>query len=293
MTADSTILVTGATGKVGRNVVTQLLDAGVSVRALTRHPDAAGLPAGASVVEGDLSAPETFAGSLEGVSAAFLVWPFLTADAAPGVLEALVKNRVRRVVYLSASGVRRERARQSDPITQFHADLERLIEDAGLDGPDGPEWTFLRAGGFASNDLGWAVQIHEEGVVRAPFGDAGRSVIHERDIAAVAAHTLTHPDHRGKTYVLTGPETLTTRERVRIVGGAIGRSLRFEEISSEDARAQYLADGWPVSVVDGMLHAHAEMVTAPEQVTSAVEDLTGAPALTYRQWAIDHADDFR
>lgn len=290
MTADSAILVTGATGKVGRNVVTQLLDAGASVRALTRHPDAAALPAGASVVEGDLSAPETFAGSLEGVSAAFLVWPFLTADAAPGVLEALVQQGVRRVAYLSASGVRRERERQSDPITQFHADLERLIEEAG---PDGLEWTFLRAGGFASNDLGWAAQIHEEGVVRAPFGDAGRSVIHERDIAAVAAHTLTHPDHRGKAYVLTGPETLTTRERVRIVGGVIGRSLRFEEVTSEDARAQYLADGWPVSVVDGILQAHAEMVTAPEQVTSAVEDLTGAPALTYRQWAVDHADDFR
>ncbi|MER5424436.1 NAD(P)H-binding protein [Streptosporangium roseum] len=280
------ILVTGASGNVGRQVVSQLRDAGAAVRALVRDPSAAGLPEEVDVVRGDLSAPDTLEVALDGVESVFLVWPFLTADGAPAVLDVIGRH-ARRVVYLSSAGVREDVERQGDPINQFHADVERLIERSGL------EWTFLRAGGFAANTLAWAPEIRDGGVVRAPFGAATRSLIHEQDIAAVAVRVLTGDGHAGAKHHLTGPELLSTVEQVRAVGEAAGRPARFEEIPVEEARRQMLADGWPTSVVDGIFDAHAGMVTEPERVTSTVEEITGVPARTFRQWAADHAGDFR
>ena len=280
------ILVTGATGSVGGQVVSQLPNTGVNVCALVRNPDFAGLPDSVEVVWGDLTKPDTLDAGLEGVDSVFLVWPFLTAETAPAVLEA-VKRCVRRVVYLSSVGVRDDVEVQADPINQFHSDIERLIEESGL------EWTFLRSGGLATNTLGWAEQIRAEGVVREPYGGAIRSLIHERDIAAVAVRALTEDGYGGEKYVLTGPELLTQVEQVRAIGGAIGRSLRFEEIPPEAARREWIAAGLPPSVVDGIFEAHARMVAEPERVTRTVEEITGRPARTFRQWAIDHADDFR
>ncbi|WP_224371022.1 NmrA family NAD(P)-binding protein [Hyalangium versicolor] len=281
----SPILVTGATGKVGRHVISELLRMGIAVRALTRNPGAANLPEGVELVRGDLSDPATFEASLQGVERVFLLWPLLTAEAAPGVVGALAKH-ARRIVYLSSFGVRDELEVQADPITSFHAAIERQIERSGL------EWTFLRPGGFASNTLWWAPQIRAEGVVRWPFAAAARSLIHERDIAAVAVRALTSDGHQGAKYVLTGPQAVTQAEQVRLIGEAIGRPARFEEIPPEIMRQQLVAF-MPPSVVDGILDYHARCVKEPEQVSRTVEEVTGAPAHTFGEWAIDHAADFR
>lgn len=286
MERPSMILVTGGTGNVGRQVVSQLLGTGVAVRALTRGPDSAGLPGGVEVVRGDLADPDTLDACLDGVDAVFLVWPFFTAEAAPAVLNVVAKH-ARRIVLLSSMGVRDDVEAQADPINQFHADLERLIEKSGL------EWTFLRCHSFATNTLWWASQIRSDGVVRESYGAAARPVIHERDIAAVAVRALTSDGHRGATYCLTGPQVLTQVEQVHAIGEAIGRSLCFEEISPEAGRQKMLAQGWPSAVVDGLLNAYAAMVTSPAPVTTTVEEITGAPARTFREWAVDHADDFR
>ena len=286
MTEQSKILVTGATGNVGGQVVSQLLDTGAPVRALVRDPDYGGLPDGVEVVRGDLSAPDTLDAPLEGVETVFLVWPFLTVEAAPAVLDA-VKRHARRIVYLSSMGVRDDLERQADPINQFHADMERLIEQSGL------EWTFLRPSGFATNTLGWAEQIRADGAVRAPYGAMARSLIHERDIASVAVRALTDDGHAGATHVLSGPEVLTQVEQVPAIGEAIGQPLRFEELSRETARQGMIAAWGDPSTVDGMLGAGAAFVMQPERVTSTVEEVTEAPAHTFRQWVTDHADDFR
>lgn len=164
------ILVIGATGSVGRQVVSQLLDAGADVRALTRDPEAAGLPAGVEVVRGDLADPGGLDAILEGVDAVFLVWPFFSAEGATAVVDAIARH-AGRIVYLSAKVA-------ADDRESFWAVVERRIEESGL------EWTFLRPTGFAKNTLGWADQIRT-GVVRAPYGQAARSLIDERDIAAV------------------------------------------------------------------------------------------------------------
>jgi uncharacterized protein YbjT (DUF2867 family) len=275
------ILVTGATGTVGRQTVSQLLGAGAPIRALTRHPDAARLPGDVDVVGGDLSDPDTLAPALEDVEAVFLVWPFTTAEGAPAVLEA-VERETRRLVYLSSAG-----GQQPDPVGLFHGDMERLIEESKL------EWTFLRPSGFATNTLMWAGQICENGVVRWPYGAAARSLIHEADIAAVAVRALTGDGHGGAKHVLTGPELLTQAEQVRTIGDVIGRPARWEDVPPEAVRDGLAAAFGDASFADHALDAWARFVQEPELVTSTVERITGTRARTFREWASDHAGDFR
>ena len=275
------ILVTGATGTVGRQTVSLLLATGAEVRALARHPDAARLPGAVEVVGGDLSDPGTLASALKGADAIFLVWPFTTAEGAPAVLDA-IERETRRLVYLSSAGGQRP-----DPVGLFHADMERLIEQSKL------EWTFLRPSGFATNTLMWAGQIREDGVVRWPYGAAARSLIHESDIAAVAVRALTSEGHGGEKPVLTGPELLTQAEQVHTIGEAIGRPVRWEEVTPDAVRDGLAAAFGDASFADHALDAWARFVDEPELVTSTVERITGAPARTFREWASDHADDFR
>ncbi len=298
----SVILVTGATGHVGRHVVSQLLHTSAAVRALVRNPSSANLPSPVEVVRGDLSDPDTLNACLVGVEAVFLMWPFPTATAAPAVLDA-VKKHARRIVYLSSVSVRDDLERQSDPISAFHADIEHVIEQSGL------EWTMLRPSGFATNTLLWAPQIRADGVVRWPYGAAARSLIHERDIAAVAIRALTEEGHAGAKYVLTGPEALTQVEQMHTIGEVIGRPLRYDEIEPAAAR-KLLLTAWgvpsfvarllllltnarPRRMVDGALDAWAKFVTEPELISPMVEEVTGVPARTFREWATDHAADFR
>jgi uncharacterized protein YbjT (DUF2867 family) len=277
------ILVTGATGTVGRQVVTQLSERGVPVRAVTRDPSSAGLPAGVEVVRGDLAEPASLDPHLAGADSVFLVWPFTSPELAAGlgarVVEILARH-VTRVVYLSAQAA----AGRPD---SFWATMERLIEDSGV------AWTFLRPTGFAANTLMWADQIRGQGAVRWPYGAATRSLVHEYDLAAVAVRALTEDRHAGQRYLLTGPEAITQADQVRIIGEVTGRAVRWEEPPPGEARRQLLAAWGDPGFVDSALATWAGMVTQPEPVTRTVEEITGAPARTFRQWAADHASDFR
>lgn len=267
------IFVTGATGKVGRHVVTGLTDRGAHVRALVRDPGAADLPAAVDVTPGDLSEPQALAARLDGVQAVFLVWPFFSAEGADQVVDVLAGGG-RRLVYLSAeaAGARPD---------SFWARVERLIERSAT------EWTFLRPTGFAANTLMWADQIRDAGVVRWPYGNAARSLIHERDIAGVAVRALTEDGHSGRRYVLTGPRALTQIEQVREIGVAIGRAVRWHELSREDAERE-LGGRLPATALD----TWAGFVETPEIVTATVHEVMGTPARPFDEWARDHADDF-
>jgi uncharacterized protein YbjT (DUF2867 family) len=187
------------------------------------------------------------------------------------------------VVYLSAMAVRDDLDEQPGAVW---AGVERLIRRTSL------EWTFLRPSGFATNALMWADQIRAAGVVRWPYGAATRSLIHERDIAAVAVRALTGDGHAGARYVLTGPEAMTQVEQVHAIGEAIGRPVSWEELSPDIARKELLAAWGDASFVDIALGSWADMVTAPEPVTRTVEQITCVPARTFREWAADHADAF-
>ncbi|WP_439673686.1 SDR family oxidoreductase [Embleya sp. MST-111070] len=216
------ILVTGATGNVGRHVVAELLAAGTEVRALVRRPETADLPPGVEVVAGDPADPAGLAAALIGVESVFPVWPFLTAEGAPEV-PAAVTEHTDRVVYLSSSRVPDALAGRDDPIGALHADPERTITESGA------AWTFLRAETIASNTLRWAGQIRETGVVHGPDLPAN-PMVHPGDIAAVAVRVLTEDGHAGAGYVLTGPDVLARADQVAMIGAAIGRPLRFEPV---------------------------------------------------------------
>jgi len=280
------VLVTGATGNVGRQVVSQLLAMGARVRALTRKPASAELPQAVEIMHGDFSDPQSLPESLAGVGSVFLVWRGLPVAAAGGVVDWIAKH-ARRVVFLSSSAVRDDLERQTNPIGQIHADVESLIHKSGL------EWTFLRPGGFATNSLmWWGAQIRAGDVVRWPYGAAAMAPIHESDIAAVAVRALTGTGHSGSRLVLTGPELLTQADQVRLIGEVIGRRLRFEELPLESARQQMMAF-MPAPIVDMLLASLSSLVTDPPPITNTVRELTGVEARTFLEWVKDHAKDFR
>ncbi|MDI3387588.1 NAD(P)H-binding protein [Streptomyces sp. B-S-A8] len=283
-TQNDGILVTGSTGNLGREVVARLDAYETPLRALVRDPGTARLPDGVAVATGDLSAPGGLEDAVKGCGTVFLIWPFLTTEYAPAVLDVLTRH-VRRVVYVSSSGVAEHTRRQSDPINQLHADMEQLIASSGL------EWTFLRADTLASNARAWAGQIRSTRTVRGP-DIAPTAVVHERDVAEVAALALTGDGHAGARHVLTGPQVLSRADLVRAVGEATGVPARFEPVSVEVARERMLADGRPPALVEALLAAAADR-PASGLVTSTVQDLTGAPARTFRSWAEEYAYLFR
>ncbi len=279
------MLVTGATGRVGRAVIDQLMDAGVPVRALTRRSEAAALPANVEVVTGDLTVPESLDAGLRGAGAVFLVWTAPPATAA-AVVERLA-TYARRVVFLSSPHqTPHPFFQQPNPMAVLHADIERLIAAAGV------ESTIIRPGMFASNAVfWWGAAIRADGVVRWPYGAAETAPVDDGDVAAVAARTLYQDGHAGGDYVLTGPESLSQAEQVSIIGDVVGRRIRFEELSPEEFRSE--TDGsWPRPVVDMLLDAWAATMGRPAFITSTVSGILGSAPRSFRQWAADHATAF-
>lgn len=280
------VLVTGATGRVGRALVDLLVDAGVPVRALTRRSEAAAaLPAGVEVVTGDLTVPESLDAGLRGVGAVFLVWPVGPATAA-AVVER-VATRARRVVFLSAPHqTPHPFFQQPNPMATLYKEIERRIAAAGI------EWTILRPGMIASNALlWWGPAIRAHGAVRWPYAGAETAPIDERDVAAVAAQALHEDGHGGGDYVLTGSESLSQAGQVSIIGDVLGRPIAFEELSPEQFRRE-TEGSWPRLAVDMLLAAWGATMGRPAFVTSSVSDILGAAPRSFRQWAVDHAAAF-
>ena len=280
------MLVTGATGRVGRAVIDQLIDAGVPVRALTRRPAAAAaLPASVEVVTGDLTVPESLDAALRGAGAVFLVWtaPPATASA---VVERLATHG-RRVVFLSSPHqTPHPFFQQPNPMAVLHAGIERLIAAAGV------ESTIIRPGMFASNSLfWWAPAIRAGDAVRWPYGAAETAPVDDRDIAAVAARTLYQDGHAGGDYVLTGPESLSQAAQVGIIGDVLGRQIEFKELSPNDFRDQ-TEGSWPRPAVDMLLAAWGAALGRPAFITSAVSGILGSAPRSFRQWVADHATAF-
>jgi uncharacterized protein YbjT (DUF2867 family) len=262
------VLVTGATGNIGRHVVTGLRERGVDVRAMTRNPS------GDGEIAGDFTDIGSVEKAADGADAVFLLWPFLTPDGADAVASAIGR---RHVVYVSA---------MSAPQGGVWGAVEDAVRRSGS------PYTFLRPGGFATNTLEWAPAIRAGDPVRMPFPRAARSLIHERDIADVAVHVLLGSGHRGKGYVLTGPSVVTMADQVKIIGDAVGSRPEVVEQPLDEARAA-MARWTGDEFADGALRYWAGLVDEPEPVTNTVADLLGRPARTFVQWATDHADDFR
>jgi uncharacterized protein YbjT (DUF2867 family) len=276
------IVVTGATGNVGRPLVTALTAAGEQVTAVSRRP-APDLPA--RHVQADLADPESLRPALDGADALFLlISPDLhgAGDLPAVTLDVAKAAGVRRVVLLSSQSM------ATRPVTELNTplhELEEAVRQSGLD------WTLLRPGGFASNAFAWADSVRAHRTVAAPFADVALPVIDPADIAAAAAVALREDGHAGRTYELTGPVGVSPREQAAALGEAIGAEVRFTELSRAEARA-FMTRFMPEPVVDGTLDILGSPHPAEQRVSPDVRTLLGREPGTFAQWAARNAAAF-
>jgi uncharacterized protein YbjT (DUF2867 family) len=282
------ILVTGATGNIGRPIIDLLVGQGAGVRAVTRDPKTVGLPAGVEVVEGDPSRPDTITPHLHGVTSLFLN-PRTVGTVVDELLDIVKRHGVTRVVTVSAINCDDDPARQP---SRYRGEYNKEVEDAAIG--SGLEWVSLRSSIYASNTIGlWAGQIRAGDVVFGPYAAATTTPIDERDIARVGAQALLTDGLLGRRVELTGPQRFTHEEMVTTIGDAIGRSVRYQEVPPERARQGIIGSGFSEQFADALLAMQARSIEQPAPVTGEVEKILGRPPFTYARWAADHAAAFQ
>ncbi|WP_406864644.1 NAD(P)H-binding protein [Streptomyces sp. HUAS MG47] len=270
------ILVTGASGTVGRQVVAELLHRGHRVRALTRDAAKARFPDGVEVVQGDLTEPDGLAPALEGVTGLHLI-------AFGGEYFAPLETGPRILELARAAGVRR--------VTVLHGGGPTPLEDA-VRADDGLDWTVLMPVEFMSNALEWAAGIVERDEVREPFVNRLSAMVHEGDIGAVAAVALTEEGHGSREYVITGPQALTLAEKTATIAGARGRAVALVELTEDEAVARWRAAGHDDGLIGFLLEVYGNTPEAGYTVVDTVEKVTGRPARSFAEWAGQHAHAF-
>ncbi|MFF3013797.1 SDR family oxidoreductase [Streptomyces sp. NPDC057939] len=285
------IVVTGATGTIGHPVVSGLVDAGHAVRGITRHPQRASLPGGADVVFGDLDDPSTLGHAFDGAAQLVLI-------AVPENVQAVVSRAkqagVEHVVVVSSAAV------TAGYDTTYNAAVERTVMDSGLD------WSIVRPGEFATNSLLiWGPAIKASRRAVEPFPDQIGHPIHEDDVADVVLADLLDPHRRGRIDTIIGPDSLTKREQIAVIAEAIGERIALDEVSAEQARDFYRAQGgfaaasadflFGFESYDGIkgIRDEAPDTRAPDgDAYLTLDRITGTPARTFRDWAHGHASDF-
>ncbi|MBY8839850.1 SDR family oxidoreductase [Streptomyces sp. SP2-10] len=280
------ILVTGATGTIGREVVRQLTQRGEKVRALTRDPAKAQVPPEVEVVRGDYGEPGCLDGPMTGVTAAFLVGAPGPAAAHDLALVAAARTAgVRRLVKLSAMGTGDP---DTGPFGLWHVEGERAVRESGA------EWTVLRPSTFASNTLNWAEALRAGEPVPNLTGDGASGVIDPRDVAAVAVRALLDGRFAGRTYTLTGPEAISVPEQAAELASVLGRPVPTRDLSPDETR-DFLRTAWGLDaaraegVLAGLTHVRRG---GNATVTEDVPEVLGRAARTYRAWAEDNKGAF-
>ncbi|MFD5465685.1 SDR family oxidoreductase [Kitasatospora sp. NPDC127059] len=278
------IVVTGATGNIGRPLTRALAEAGEQVTAVSRR--AAALPDGVRHLAADLSGPAELRPALAGAKALFLLLSgdlhSTEADPAEHIGEAAAAG-VRRVVLLSSQGVV---TRPFGATRIAMRGLEDTLRDSGL------EWAVLRPGGFASNALWWAESVRGHRLVAAPFGDVGVPVVDPADIAAVAAACLLDDRHTGGVYELTGPEVISPRQQAQAIAAALGSPVTFHELTREEARSA-MSQAMPAELADDTLDILGAPNPAELRISPDVRRVLGRAPRPFADWAARNVAAFR
>jgi uncharacterized protein YbjT (DUF2867 family) len=276
MAHPTAVVVTGATGNVGRPLVTELAEAGIEVRAVTRNPDTADFPSGVTSFDSALAA-------LSGARAVFLNSRAL-GESMAATVDAARAAGVTRLIALSAINADDEFSRQP---SRFRGDRNKEVDQLAAD--SGLEWVSLRPTVFASNFAGmWAPQIRGGDVVGGPYASASTAPIADPDIAAVAVRALLTDELVGKRVPLTGPEALTNTQLVETIGTVLRRPLRYQEAPPELVRQRFIGLGFGADFADAYMGLLAETIDRPALVTHDVEKILDRPATSFAQWVSDH-----
>jgi uncharacterized protein YbjT (DUF2867 family) len=278
------IVVTGATGVIGSEVAAQLAARGAVFRVFVRElGKAAQLPVSVERAVGDFSRPETLAAALRGCDRLFLLSPDIDHRQFARTVEVAHDSGVRHVVKLSSL----EAASGLDGIARWHRAEEEQLRASGL------AWTFVRPGNFSSNALNWAYTIRDHATVYAATGDAQSAPIDPRDIAAVVALALTEQGHEGHAYELTGPELMTTEEQVATLSRILGRTLHYVDVEPSAMGEQLRGHGMTEPMVAALIELwHAIRKDPHPALSELASKLLGRPAISFEQWAYDHAAAF-
>jgi uncharacterized protein YbjT (DUF2867 family) len=276
------IVVTGATGNVGRALVQALSSAGEQVTAVSRRPSDP--PAGVRHLRADLAEPGSLEPALDGADSLFLLVGADGDSLKPQDILGVVRAAgIRRVVLQSSQGA------GTRPAVLSYSHLrafEDAVQQSGLD------WTVLRPGGFDSNAFAWVPIVRAERIVAAPFADIALPTIDPADIAEVAAAVLRDGNHAGRTYELTGPAPVSPRQQAKAIGDALGTSLRFVEQSRDEARAKML-QFMPEPVVDGTLDILGDPLPVEQRVSPDVEQILGRAPRPFAAWAARNVAAFK
>ncbi|WP_438486725.1 SDR family oxidoreductase [Streptomyces sp. S186] len=274
------ILVTGATGKVGREAVRQLSGLGHRVRALTRRPGQADFPEGVEPVGGDVSDPASLTAAFEGVTQALVVLSGEVSAGARNVAAAAAAAGTGHVVLLSSASL-------EHPLPHAIADEHRAAEEAFT--AAGVTTTVLRPGPFHANTTWWAETVRERGEVRDWIGNNPGAPVDEYDIASCAVAALTGAGPRGGTHLLTGPEVLTSEEQARILSGVLGRELTFSVAPAMEVVEIFTRLGGDRAAAVGNVAALRSPQVPWARPTAAVQELTGRAPRPYQEWAAANA----
>jgi uncharacterized protein YbjT (DUF2867 family) len=278
------IVVTGATGRVGTELVCQLLERGENVRAFVRSPSkAAKLPTTTDVVVGDLEDLSSLLNACQGADSLFLLAPGIEHEMARTALLAARETGIKRIVYLSSYAVA---IAPLPSMGRWHHEREQLIRASGIAA------TFLRPVGFTTNTFDWMQTLRESGYVLDPTGPGRAALIDPADIAAVATAALTEDGHAGKAYTLTGREALTVAEQVAIISAVIGREIAVRDVASPEEAVRFrYPNGAPPSLAAALIEGLRSMRSdTTGLLTTTVQDLTGRPPRSFRQWCEANAD---
>ncbi|QRP49328.1 SDR family oxidoreductase [Amycolatopsis sp. FDAARGOS 1241] len=270
------IVVTGATGNVGRPLVAAQVSAGARVTAVSRTP--AAVPGGAVHRVADLAAPDSLRPVLEGTEALFL----FPGGPSPAELVSVAEGAgVRRIVLLSSQG-----AATRPEAYAFSTAYEEAVRSSRLPA------TILRPGGFATNTLAWVPAIRASRTAAAPFADVALPVVDPADVASVAAAAVLDDSHTGALYTVTGPQALTPRDRAAALGAALGEPIGFVEQPPAQARAQLL-ELMPAPIADATLAVLGAPLPEEQKVSPDAELVLGRPPRTFAEWAADSVEAFR